>query len=363
MSSKKPRPLKRVVIKEELVELTGDYIKALILNQFLYWGQRVRDFDEFIQEETDRDPDAQIELAHGWIYKTAADLGDELMLGVSDQTLLRHIDPLIEAGWLERRRNPRYNWDRTWQYRPDLLKIQADLQALGYALEGYPLLVDPISTMEDAISKMENGDSKMEDRSSVLEDRNVENGNAIPEITTETISQITAEDPAPGGAENPAAERLRELRAAVGDNPFQVAATSQKRQEEGAIWTVPVDGGGTNAAGKAMLSAWFRAKGVQAEGVPEVVRERFLRPLLKLAETVPVTPEQAAEAVEVILDKNNPEFGYYTYSSPEVEKFKRDWTEVALRLLSGQPARGGNGDGQQYGLAALKAMCQQRGVV
>lgn len=29
--------LKRVVIKQELVELTGDYRAALILNQFIYW--------------------------------------------------------------------------------------------------------------------------------------------------------------------------------------------------------------------------------------------------------------------------------------------------------------------------------------
>lgn len=35
-----PRKLKRVVIKEELVILTGDHIAALALNQFLYWFER-----------------------------------------------------------------------------------------------------------------------------------------------------------------------------------------------------------------------------------------------------------------------------------------------------------------------------------
>ena len=43
--------LKRVVIKEELVVLTGDIFKAVILNQFLYWSERVKDFDKFISEE------------------------------------------------------------------------------------------------------------------------------------------------------------------------------------------------------------------------------------------------------------------------------------------------------------------------
>ena len=42
--------LKRVVIKQELVELTGDYRAALILNQFIYWTERMRDTDKYIRE-------------------------------------------------------------------------------------------------------------------------------------------------------------------------------------------------------------------------------------------------------------------------------------------------------------------------
>lgn len=61
-----PRKLKRLVIKEELVELccmalekikeSGQNISidpiaaAIVLQQMLYWGERVRDFDEFIIE-------------------------------------------------------------------------------------------------------------------------------------------------------------------------------------------------------------------------------------------------------------------------------------------------------------------------
>ena len=40
--------LKRVVIKQELVELTGDYRPALILNQFIYWTERMKDTDKYI---------------------------------------------------------------------------------------------------------------------------------------------------------------------------------------------------------------------------------------------------------------------------------------------------------------------------
>ena len=46
--------LKRAVIKEELVELTGDFKKAVILNQLIYWSERVDDFHDFIKEENKR---------------------------------------------------------------------------------------------------------------------------------------------------------------------------------------------------------------------------------------------------------------------------------------------------------------------
>jgi hypothetical protein len=51
MSMNGPIKLKRAVIKEEYVALTGSVDKALILNQFVYWSERVRDFDLFVKEE------------------------------------------------------------------------------------------------------------------------------------------------------------------------------------------------------------------------------------------------------------------------------------------------------------------------
>ena len=46
-----PKKLKRVVIKEELFALTGDFKEAIILNQFNYWSERRSDFDKFVEEE------------------------------------------------------------------------------------------------------------------------------------------------------------------------------------------------------------------------------------------------------------------------------------------------------------------------
>lgn len=221
------KPLKRVVLKEELVELTKDYKKAILLNQFIYWSERVSDFDKFITEEKERcarnDIDNNQEFLNGWMYKSAEDLSEETMLGLSKSNMGAHIKSLIDNGWLSERNNPIFKWDRTKQYRVNIIKIQQDLFKLGYALEGYPLITD-FTTYEDEIpgsktehaenteknniynkneetkhrssiiehasSETEHGDSKIEHGNSDLEPRSTRNETAIPEITTEITTYI-----------------------------------------------------------------------------------------------------------------------------------------------------------------------------
>ena len=136
--------LKRVVIKQELVELTGDYRAALILNQFIYWTERMRDTDKYIREEKERaikeDISVDISESNGWIYTSAEELNDELMVGMSKPTIRKYIKQLIEQGYIHERQNPKYKWDKKTQYRLNLYNIQLDLAKLGYALEGYSLL-------------------------------------------------------------------------------------------------------------------------------------------------------------------------------------------------------------------------------
>lgn len=172
-----PTPLERNVLKRELFEVTGrDHVKALILNQFLYWSKRVRDFDKLLAEESKRmqqdGEEANVSPTNGWIYKKAEELAEEAMLNLSPQTIGRHIDGLIKQGYLLWRHNPEHKWDRTKQYRVNFRKLQFDLHKLGYPLEGFSFL--PIAN-----SKMENGYSMMENQSMKI-------GKAISEITTET---------------------------------------------------------------------------------------------------------------------------------------------------------------------------------
>ena len=72
----KPRHMKRVVLKEELVILTGDALTALVLNQFIYWSERIKDVDKYIREEKQRNPEVSISPTYGWIYKNAEELAE-----------------------------------------------------------------------------------------------------------------------------------------------------------------------------------------------------------------------------------------------------------------------------------------------
>ncbi len=172
------KDLKVAVIRQELLELTGDYRQAIILNQFIYWTPRIRDHDLFLEEEHARSQNMEIEFRNGWIYKTAKELADETMLGLSPSNIRRHTIKLVENGWLQERNNPKYKWDKTLQYRLDTVKLKKDLFRLGYVVN-----ID----RKYAVSKIENGETK-------IETHDKQNRNAIPETTIEITSKTTLKD-------------------------------------------------------------------------------------------------------------------------------------------------------------------------
>lgn len=181
--------LKRVVIKEELVALTGDYRPALILNQLIYWSERVSDFDKFIEEENQRMLNEGMnnlcEPQNGWIYKTAAELSEELMVGMSHPTIRKYLKQLIENGWIDERRNPKYKWDKTMQYRVNITKIQKDLLNIGYALEGYRM---PIEVENNECKNLSIEDKTPETSNEKNLHSCESNLHAISEITSEITS-------------------------------------------------------------------------------------------------------------------------------------------------------------------------------
>ena len=199
------RKLKRVVIKEELFALTGDTIETIILSQFLYWMDRVKDFDKFIKEEKQRSLDdgnsINIELQNGWVYKKASELVDECMLNVSEVTVRRYIQNLCKKGYLESRKNPSHKWDKTLQYRVNMKFIISEIKKLGYnCLGGYlemeqqnegAKLQNEGAKLQNEGAKLQNEGAKLQNEGVELQNEGVElqNEAAITEITTETTNK------------------------------------------------------------------------------------------------------------------------------------------------------------------------------
>ena len=177
------RKLKRAIIKEEYVEITGDVFSAVILNQFIYWLDKMRDVDEYITQErkraTENGSSVKIELTNGWIYKTAEELSNETMLGLSENTIRKYLQNLIDKGFLAVRTNENYKWDRTKQYRVDLVAVERALSEKGFHLSDYKIELPQNSNLSSANSNFEVQYSETELQSS-------ETCGAIPKITTKT---------------------------------------------------------------------------------------------------------------------------------------------------------------------------------
>lgn len=137
------RKLKRVVIKEEIVAITGGETNlAIVLGQLMYWQERVNDYDQYIDEEEKRCAENGIESqfyhTHGWIYKKATDLIDECMLNISEKPMRAYLKKLEDMGYISSRDNPTNKWDKTKQYTVNTLNILRAVKDKGYSgIDGF----------------------------------------------------------------------------------------------------------------------------------------------------------------------------------------------------------------------------------
>lgn len=198
--------------------LTGNWLEATILQQFIYWSERVKDFEDFIAEEIRRYEENGLEKpaefpCDGWIYKSSKQLLEELMLDFSEDHLRRRIIQLVEKGYLFERTNPKLKMDRTLQYRPDILRIQRDMYFKGYALEGYKLIFVPIEGSPSGMDSAASGNISPA-------------AGAIPETTTEKTSCSTSAD---------APVELDVDIIITGDDPFSESVPGKKVS----AWQIP----------------------------------------------------------------------------------------------------------------------------
>lgn len=175
--------IKKAVIREDLLSITKDYRKAILLNQFIYWAERVSDADKFIEKENEiakNNGEVERELFYGWIYKTAEELADEVMLGLSASQIRRYINDLVDLGYLSKRNNPKYKWDRTLQYRVNLVNIAKDLKKNGFPLSDYKIDIPDDENTNAHPCAINNEPEENQSQSGEC---------AIPEITTENTNR------------------------------------------------------------------------------------------------------------------------------------------------------------------------------
>lgn len=176
--------IKKAVIREDLLSITENYKEAIILNQFIYWSERVNDADKFIEAENKiarENGEQEREPIYGWIYKTAEELSDEIMLGLSASQTRKYIAKLVDYGYIQKRNNPKYKWDRTLQYKVNLVNIARALKRKGYSLCDYKIEIPADNAGSNAHQCVIN--------EAYNENRNVSDNETIPETTiTDTIN-------------------------------------------------------------------------------------------------------------------------------------------------------------------------------
>lgn len=165
MEEQEVRELQRVVIKEELVALTGKHFDAALLNNLIFWAGITEKMDnnlklQITQMEARKTKQSIIDkkkkkIRNGWFYKTGDELLFEIMNWGSASTISRAINNFVKQGWVEKGNNPdpTKKWDRTTWYKMNLTKIASDLHELGYALEGYTLAQKQEDIVEEKTSE------------------------------------------------------------------------------------------------------------------------------------------------------------------------------------------------------------------
>lgn len=159
-NSRKKRP-KRIALKEEFVELLGDYKDALKFQQFFYWSERTRSHYEYLHEELENTKTK----CYGWFYKSAQEFAKECMMPQAKNSVRDFFNKMVAIGYIDKRdsTNPRRNEK---EYRLNLKKLIVDINSLGYDLystikdstENYIIYED--SQYEEKIIKAQFADSE-----------------------------------------------------------------------------------------------------------------------------------------------------------------------------------------------------------
>lgn len=193
-----------VILREDYVDLCeGRHCAAALLNVFEHWtniklGQREQAQTENAIAAAEGKPLVDDSL---WIFKSIAELKAELLGLWADRKIADDLDYLTESrGFLSKRVNPKYQYDKTRQYQLCIERLQAALNGENLPA-GIGENADAKPDLETAKTQMrrnrKNAGSILQKRSieaAKMRHRSRKKAEAIPEITTETTPETTSGD-------------------------------------------------------------------------------------------------------------------------------------------------------------------------
>ena len=160
--------MKKAVLREDIMMLTQDVTQALVLGQMLYWTKTLDTVNNWIFEENKRLAESDLpqhEYNYGWIYKSAREMREDLMCAFSEDAIQRAFSTLVTKGVFMTRSNPRVRYDRTLQYRIDLVFLRRLLKDRGYEMTDFQLATIP----QDAVFIPQGAVSMPQDAEAITE--------------------------------------------------------------------------------------------------------------------------------------------------------------------------------------------------
>jgi hypothetical protein len=137
--AKKPR---LCLIQGELIDLTGDPLRASVLWQLVFWSQRVPDVELFAMEEKRNAFRSCPSFSHGWFYKSLEELRAETRVRLSLSDFYDVLNALMDQGWVQKKGKSLAPYKENQAYhkipwRVPLGKICQALHRKGYVLPGF----------------------------------------------------------------------------------------------------------------------------------------------------------------------------------------------------------------------------------
>ena len=118
---------RRVIVKEEIVAITGDMNLAIVLSQLLDLSKCVNKNDDLKNGVT-----FVFDACDVWMSITANNLLDKCLLNMSDRSMRTYLNKLCDMGFISSRRNPLCKFDTTMQYMVNFDCILKAIIAKGY---------------------------------------------------------------------------------------------------------------------------------------------------------------------------------------------------------------------------------------